>query len=173
MLVRHSTLIDRFVLKTRKSPNGCILWTAARNRVTGYGIVGLGGRDAGVNCAHRVSWELFIGPIPDGLQVLHNCPGGDNRACVNPKHLWLGTQADNVADANRKGRLSRGKHRWNVKLSEEKARDILRRARAGEPSKVIAADFLISYHTVDDIKARRTWKQLDWFDDKTGTLALV
>jgi hypothetical protein len=54
--------------------------------------------------AHRFAWEIAKGPIPDGLGVLHNCPGGDNPACVNVAHLWLGTQAENMADMAAKGR---------------------------------------------------------------------
>jgi hypothetical protein len=55
--------------------------------------------------AHRFSWELAHGPIPPGKVICHNCPGGDNRKCVNPNHLFLGTQRENILDASRKHRL--------------------------------------------------------------------
>jgi len=77
----------------------CWLWTASTRY--GYGRLKVGARRIQ---AHRVSWELHHGPIPEGLCVLHNCPGGDNPTCVNPAHLWLGTRADNAADRDAKGR---------------------------------------------------------------------
>ncbi len=76
---------------------------------TGYGIINCKRKSTG---AHKVSYEVFKGPIPDGLWVLHNCPGGDRRSCVNPAHLWAGTQLDNIADATKKGQVPSGDAHW-------------------------------------------------------------
>jgi hypothetical protein len=99
------SVADRFWSKVNKSaPGGCWLWTAATIR--GYGqIAGTVNGARRPLYAHRVSWEMAHGPIPKGLEVLHNCPTGDNPLCVNPAHLFLGTQKENLADARRKGRL--------------------------------------------------------------------
>lgn len=89
----------RFWPKTIRDENsGCWEWTAhiASN---GYGRFGLNGK---ARDSHRVAWELSFGPIPNGLSVLHVC---DNRRCVRPDHLFLGTQRDNMIDAVRKGRM--------------------------------------------------------------------
>lgn len=81
----------------------CWLWTGAHNK-DGYGKMFRGKTQTHYK-AHRLAYELFIGPIPEGLHVLHDCPDGDTPACVNYNgHLWLGTQADNNADRDAKGR---------------------------------------------------------------------
>lgn len=72
----------------------------------GYGSFGVerDGKWRNMN-AHRVAWELICGPVPDDLEVCHNCPGGDNPACVNPAHMFIGTHAENMHDRDRKGRV--------------------------------------------------------------------
>lgn len=93
----------RFWAKVNKT-DGCWLWTGATHRQgTGktHGVFSWSGKQS---TAHRFSWELHFGPIPEGLNVLHNCPNGDEPHCVNPAHLWLGTLADNNRDMFAKGR---------------------------------------------------------------------
>jgi hypothetical protein len=88
-------LLDR----VEKDANGCWLWTRS---VTGKGYGKCGNGFVWVT-THRLSWETFVGPIPEGKHVLHRC---DVRRCINPEHLFLGTNADNVRDAIEKKRAS-------------------------------------------------------------------
>jgi hypothetical protein len=92
------TLKDRFEDKVSIEPNsGCWLWTGSLND-TGYGQLWVGSKSTR---AHRLSYELHVGPIPEGMHVCHHC---DNPPCCNPNHLFVGSHTDNMADKIKKGR---------------------------------------------------------------------
>ncbi len=93
---KYGTLEERFWEKVHKT-SGCWNWSASVSS-TGYGQIHVNKRP---DRAHRVSWRLHFGAIPGGLFVLHKC---DNRLCVKPDHLFLGTHFDNMSDMVRKGR---------------------------------------------------------------------
>lgn len=82
---------------------GCWEWQGAKNNI-GYGFIRDGDK---MRTTHRVAYEIYRGPIPEGMCVLHKC---DNRKCVNPEHLWLGTRQDNADDMINKGRHTKGFH---------------------------------------------------------------
>jgi DNA-binding CsgD family transcriptional regulator len=103
---------------------------------------------------HRVSWEIHIGPIPDGLCVLHKC---DNPRCVRPSHLFLGTKADNTADMLRKQREARGVDLPQAKLTEKQ---VLAIRSAEGPQSAIAKRYGISQSLVSNIRRRVYWKHL-------------
>lgn len=117
-----STDLNRFWTKVDKSggEDACWLWTAGLFE-NGYGVFLLNKK---LKKAHRISWELAYGEIPEHLMVLHDCPDGDNPACVNPKHLWLGTHKQNMTDRNQKKRQMHGEHHFNAKLTLEQVVEI-------------------------------------------------
>jgi len=133
----------------------CWEWTGYKSR-GGYGRIRYCGRSVG---AHRVSWIEHFGPIPEGLAVCHKC---DNRSCVNPDHLFIGTQADNMRDMQAKKRRrgvggQRGEGHHNAKLREEDVRLI--RSLAGS-DKAIAERFGMTRRYIWSVRHGVTWKNI-------------
>ena len=112
---------ERILRNVSVSDSGCWNWTGAKDRV-GYGRVkvSLGSRDQfRFTSAHRYSYELNVGEIPHGMNVLHRC---DNRSCCNPEHLFVGTQQENMLDMHAKGRGPKGYKRNPAQCSENAKR---------------------------------------------------
>lgn len=133
----------------------CWEWQGYRSP-RGYGQVRRAGQS---HLTHRYSYEQHVGPIPSGLQVCHRC---DNPSCVNPEHLFLGTQRDNMQDMYRKGRQGTFKGGLNGKavLTDSLAYQIYTRAKAGEGSSALAREFGVTPSTVSDIKHGRVWSHV-------------
>lgn len=107
--------------------------------------------------AHVLSWELANGPVPEGLCVCHHC---DNRACVNPAHLFIGTRGDNIRDATMKNRLQHGEDHYCSKLTEDEVLEIVERFDSGESPTRIADDFSISRSAIYQIMNGDAWSWL-------------
>jgi hypothetical protein len=129
---------------------GCHIWTGKLNH-NGYGRIGINYKDI---LTHRLSYELQVGPIPEGLFVCHKC---DNRACLNYEHFFLGTLKDNHKDMVEKKRNVRGETQWNARLNE----DYVRVIRALKwPQKEIAKLFNVSVETIKAIHNGKSWKHV-------------
>lgn len=150
--------IDRFMrfVITGDSDDSCWGWSGEKT-IGGYGRMV---RDKKRVAAHRASFEIFNGAIPDGLCVCHSC---DNRECCNPKHLWLGTHADNSQDMKSKGRGScmRGERNPTHKLTDECVRSIRAKRTLGATLTTIANEFGIADSTVHRIVSRKRWPHVE------------
>lgn len=144
----NESAVDRFLARVAPDPNtGCWLWTGGLFG-NGYGhVVGRDGRGS----AHRFAYTHFRGPIPSGLVVCHTC---DVRACVNPDHLFLGTQADNVADRNQKGRHARGERIGGAKLT---AAQVLEIFQSSDCQRDLAARYGVEDKAIWRIRSGRRW----------------
>ena len=147
-------LIDRFIAKVRKDPTSdCWNWIGSKDS-HGYGQIYIytGHKKRKVIPAHRASWLIYNGIFLDTLCVLHKC---DNPACVNPKHLFLGTKADNSADMIAKNRQKKGEDLPQSKLSWTQVHAI---KNCDLPQYEIAAIAGISQAQVSFIKSGKRWK---------------
>ena len=152
---------DEFFWSRVAKTDSCWLWTGAKAPL-GYGQLPL--RFRPLYTAHRLSWEINIGPIPRGMFVCHNCPGGDNPSCVNPAHLFLGTHAENMKDMAQKGRAKSGgvygEGSGRAKLTEQQVLEILGRCGTGESHGRIAQDYGVTRSSITLINTRKNWKHL-------------
>lgn len=125
----------------------CWIWSGG-GKGNGYGNFNFNGQTLG---AHVASYRLFCGPIQEGVDVCHTC---DNRACVNPDHLFLGTREENMQDMKAKGRGAGGNRKH---LKENQVQEIRRRLGAGHEPRKIANQMDVNYGTVTAIKEGRSY----------------
>lgn len=150
MRIRQAgTLHDRFFSRFVKLDNGCWQWRAHTDK-DGYGVLP---GDRKNTRAHRLSYEIHKGSIPDGLIVCHHC---DNPGCVNPAHLFIGTTKDNAQDALRKKRNYVGEKNGRSKLTEQNVKEILNSCLNGQQ---LADKFGVSRSTINNVRRGDTWQK--------------
>jgi hypothetical protein len=149
--MKATPVIDLFQEKFVITP-GCWIWTAHKDR-KGYGQFSV---RRILKYAHRVSYEMYVGPIQDGMLVCHKC---DNPSCVNPDHLFIGSPKENTQDMMEKRRnkaeIHRGEEHGMAKLTVDKVREI---REATDSQREIAARFGVTQSHVSAIKTKRLWR---------------
>ena len=132
-------------------------WVAGKNS-NGYGCMAVSGK---TELAHRIGYEIYIGKIPEGLCVLHSC---DIPACVNPEHLHLGTQIDNIKERTERGRGINpayiGEDNPRAKLTKKEVIKIRKRHKSGESETSLAKEYGVSQGGISAIVLGKTWKHI-------------
>ena len=136
---------DRFWKRVDKHGD-CWIWLGGKTQA-GYGYFW---HEGTAKCTHRFVWESLHGGIPEGKLIRHSC---NTRSCVNPQHLFLGSQVDNMRDAARKGKVG--------KLTRADVRSIRRHLARGEPQERLARRYSVSQGAISHIATGRTWGWLD------------
>jgi hypothetical protein len=145
------SLMGRFRDKYVPEPNsGCWLWDGGQRNALGYGYF----HHPDEKYAHRASWALHYGAIPDGMLILHKC---DNPYCVNPDHLFMGTHKDNTADMFRKGRGgTRGPKAGEAPYARLSVDDVIAIRGSNASSKATAVKYGVASCTISNIRSGRS-----------------
>jgi len=151
-------IIQKFETFFEKPAEGCWVWTGGKNE-HGYGKFNV---NCGTDKAHRISWIIYVGPIPRGQHVLHRC---DNPPCVRPDHLFIGTARDNRIDCKQKGRdfsppHYRGEENSKAKLYERDVMEIRELIARGFVQAEIARRFNVTPQNIRSIRLRITWRHI-------------
>ena len=149
-------LIERFESQINKI-GGCWLWTGEICPHGQHGIIRSGGQ---ILSAYRLSYEIYKGEIPEGKCVCHTC---DVRSCVNPDHLWIGTQQENIRDALQKGRMNNcGENNGQSKLTEKQVIEIVSLYRTNTYSQdQLGKMYNVNHTIIHNIITGKSWKHLD------------
>jgi hypothetical protein len=151
--LKDKTLSERFWEKVdKKNDDQCWAWQGAKDG-KGYGLIKTIGGKIQQERAHRLSYQMFKGEIPEGLFVCHKC---DNRGCVNPAHLFIGTHRENMQDMVDKGRASK-KRNYHI-LTKEQAKAVYD-VRYTVNAKVLAKQLDVSRAAIYTIWSQRNWKE--------------
>lgn len=158
----RGSLEERFWRKVeQRGSDECWGWAGKIER-NGYGRIQQGGKGSPMLGAHRVSYELHYGPIPDGMVVRHKC---DNPGCVNPNHLEIGTSKQNTADMYRRGRQGNSKPPVHSGEAHHKSRlteDLVRQIRASDrTARSWAQELGVSPSSIERVKLRKTWRHVE------------
>jgi hypothetical protein len=129
-------------------------WPCSNTYFKGYGLVKWEGEG---RFSHRVAYEHFVGPIPEGMEVCHSC---DNPPCCNPKHLFPGTSQDNHDDASRKGRTTQGEKSTKAKFTDKRVRIIRSMSFEILDYKHVADLLGCNLSAVAKVYTRQTWRHL-------------
>jgi DNA-binding CsgD family transcriptional regulator len=154
-MIINLELIERFHEKWELSDNGCWEWTGALMG-KGYGFLKIPGTRKQIG-AHRLSFLIHHGPLPDDALVCHTC---DNPKCVKPSHLFAGSASDNLQDMKHKDRHLNGARNGQAKLTDDKVRQIHRMNRKGLSQGKIAKSFGIAQSTVFKILNGQRWEHI-------------
>lgn len=149
MRIRYHDIYEAFFRNVIARKEGCWSWRGWTTE--GYGNFQFENKAFE---AHRVSWMIYRGPIPEGLSVLHHC---DNRICPNPDCLFLGTQGDNMIDMAQKGRAYCGTRHWKAVLEEQDVRKIRALYASGVRQTSLAVEFGVTQTQVSNIVRRKSW----------------
>lgn len=150
----RDVLLQKFEKYTEDQPNGCKDWTAGKTS-DGYGTINFNNKSL---LAHRVAVELFLGLSPAGMMVCHKC---DNPACVNPQHLFLGSQKDNMKDMRMKGRrkgINCREMNGRAKLTMSAAQEIRHKREGGYTLKQLATEYGVAFSTISRVSRQENWK---------------